>query len=264
MLYDRFQPSALSRKGSRVKALLVTSRVTFTPDNYDELVLGLADCPQVGGLLILDNQSRDITVKGLALLALGARGMGSNLLLNQFGGSRKRREEAYKKAGKNVWILPSVNCPEAEALVRDNGFDLVVNARTRCIYKKAFLRVPRLGCINIHHGLLPLQRGTSCDMWNLSERKATGFSIHNMSEKIDAGTLLRVVEVSDGSDRDYTSYLKRGVKRELSEIRSVLAAVAADERALQGEPNAAPEGLKHRRTPTWRDIRAILKSGFSL
>lgn len=247
-----------------MKALLVTSRVTFTPDNYDELVVGLSECPEIGGLLVLDNKSHDITLKGLALTALGARGMGTNLLLNQFGQSHRRRVEAYKKARKPLWVLPTVNCAEAESLVKEHGFDLVVNARTRCIYKKVFLKTPRLGCINIHHGLLPFQRGTSCDMWNLSEGKATGFSIHNMSEKIDAGTILRAVEVSDGSDRDYTDYLKKSVKRELSEIRDFLKIVAADEKALEGTPNAAPQDLLHRRTPTWREIRAILQSGLSL
>jgi methionyl-tRNA formyltransferase len=247
-----------------VKALLVTSRVTFTPDNYDELVVGLADCPEIGGLLILDNKSRDLSVKGLGLIGLGAFGMGSNMLWNQFGGSHARRTAAYEKQNKPVWILKTVNCAEALAIVKDNGFDLVVNARTRCIYKKTFLSAPRLGCINIHHGLLPLQRGTSCDMWNLSEGKATGFSIHNMAEKIDAGAIIRAVQVSDGSEKSYTNYLRNAVTRELAEIKSVLKAVASDETILQGQPNIGPADLKHRRTPSWREIRNIRKSGLSL
>ncbi|MBC7532337.1 MAG: hypothetical protein H7318_12220 [Oligoflexus sp.] len=247
-----------------MRALLVTSRVTFTPDNYDELVIGLADCPEIQGLLILDNESRDLTVKGLALVGLGALGMGASMLLNQFGRSHKRRLSAYQKQNKPVWVLKTVNCPEALTLIKDHNFDLVVNARTRCIYKKAFLDAPRLGCINIHHGLLPLQRGTSCDMWNLSEGKPTGFSIHRMASKIDAGAILRAVEVSDGSERNYKNYLRNAVKRELAEIRSVLSNLKQDEKTLEGQPNVGPAELKHRRTPTWREIRNIRKSGLSL
>ena len=101
-------------------------------------------------------------------------------------------------------------------------------------------------------------------MWNLSEKKATGFSIHNMSEKIDAGTILRAVEVSDGSDLSYTEYLNKAVKREAHEIQDLLKAIARDERVLEGFENKAPDDLKHRKTPTWREIRAILKSGLSL
>jgi methionyl-tRNA formyltransferase len=101
-------------------------------------------------------------------------------------------------------------------------------------------------------------------MWNLSENKATGFSIHCMSEKIDAGSILKAVEVSDGSERNYMAYLKAGVKRELEEIRGLLAALKKDESLLTGQPNTAPAGLKHRKTPSWREIRAIVKSGLSL
>lgn len=247
-----------------MKALLVTSRVTFTPNNYDDLVVGLAQCPEIGGLLILDNKSRDLTVKGVALVALGAFGMGANLLINQFGQSHKRRVAAYKAARKPLWILKTVNCPEALALIDEHKFDLVVNARTRCIYKTAFLSAPRLGCINIHHGLLPLQRGTSCDMWNLSEKRATGFSIHRMSEKVDAGSILKAVEVSDGTERSYSAYLKAAVKRECEEIRGLLAALNSNESILGGQPNIGPADLKHRRTPSWREIRAIRKSGLAL
>lgn len=247
-----------------MKALLVTSRVTFVPDNYDELVVGLANCAEIGGLIILDNASRDITVKGLALTALGAHGMGLNLLLNQFGRSQARRIKAYRDVEKPVWIMKTVNCPEAIEIVKQNAFDLLVNARTRCIYKKAILEAPRLGCLNIHHGLLPLQRGTSCDMWNLSEQKATGFSIHRMSEKIDEGAILKAVEVNNGSERNYTRYLKEGVKRELEEIQAILSGLKRDESLIQGNPNVGPPGLKHRKTPTWREILSIRKSGLSI
>ncbi|MBC7658340.1 MAG: hypothetical protein H7249_01380 [Chitinophagaceae bacterium] len=247
-----------------VKALLVTSRVTFTPDNYDTLVIGLAQHPDIGGLLILDNSSRDLTLKGLALAGLGASGMGMNLLLNQYGLSHTRRLRAFEDAGKPVWILTTVNSPEALAIIKNHGFELVINARTRCIYKKAILDAPRLGCINIHHGLLPLQRGTSCDMWNLSEGKATGFSIHCMAEKIDDGPILTVVQVDDGSERNYTAYLKRGAGLELQEIKNVLTRLNQDENSIRGQPNISHPELKHRKTPNWRDIRAIRRSGFSL
>jgi hypothetical protein len=115
-----------------VKALLVTSRITFTPDNYDELVIGLAHCPEVGGLLILDNESRDLTIKGAALIALGAFGMGSNMLINQFGRSHKRRVEAYESVNKPVWVLKTVNCPEAQAIITEHKFDIV-----SCLFKEA-------------------------------------------------------------------------------------------------------------------------------
>ena len=71
----------------RMKALLVTSEVTFIPRNYDDLITGMASCPQVGGLLVLRNRDGALARKALGLILLGARGLGTTLLKNQVFGS---------------------------------------------------------------------------------------------------------------------------------------------------------------------------------
>lgn len=247
-----------------MKALLVTSSVTFVPKNYDELVIGLAECSEIGGLLILKNGSKKLLWQSLALCLFGAWRLGLQLFINQIGLSNLKRKRAYERQGKPVWSLASVNCKEAVEIVKNHCFDLVINARTRCIYKKEFLQAPRLGCINIHHGLLPLQRGTMCDLWALSEGSAAGFSIHQMTEKIDDGNILRCVTISDGSDRNYLNYLKSSTSRELLEVQSLLQEIKQDENKINGQKNIGHDGLKHRVTPNWRQLREILKSGLSI
>ena len=114
---------------------------------------------------MLDNASPKLALQALGLMALGARETGWNLLANQLGRSYKRRQSAYAAHGKPVFSLPTVNCEAALALVREQRIDLIVNARTRFIYKQPILAAPPLGCLNVHHGLLPEQRGTMCDLW---------------------------------------------------------------------------------------------------
>jgi methionyl-tRNA formyltransferase len=244
-----------------MKALLVTSRVTFVPRNYDDLVVPLATCPHIGGLLVLDNASLSLAARAAGLLLSGAPRLGRTLLRNLLGPSARRRARAWTRAGKPVFRARSINSPEVAALVRDHGFDLVINARTRQIYRERILRTPRLGCINVHHGLLPDQRGTLCDLWSLAERRAAGFSIHVMAPAIDAGPILARVRLPD--DRDYVSYLKRSTRVEADTLRAVLARIEA-RGAVEGAPNVASAELVVRRDPDRHRIRALRKEGVRL
>lgn len=246
-----------------MKTLLVTSRVTFVPENYDALVAGLAACPQIGGLLVLENRTRKLFVKALGLAVAGAPRIGLQLLRNWFGPSARRRADTFAAAGKPVSMLPTVNSPDAVRLVRDHGFDLVLNARTRFIYKADILAAPRLGCINIHHGLLPEQRGTMCDLWALFEGRPAGFSIHVMISQVDAGPILVREQVSDGADRDYLAYLLKASRRELEVVTSHLRDIEETGRT-RGSANSASLGRAMYQGPTFAQIRSMRRRGIRL
>ena len=246
-----------------VKILLLTSKVTFVPNNYDDLIIGLAKNPAIGGLLMVDNSNFYITKTSLGLMALGAPRVGSQLLQNQLGGSTRRRLQAYRKADKPVWILPKVNTQEVLDIVKNEGFDLILNARTRSIFKKPLLNAPPLGCLNVHHGILPENRGTMCDLWALAEGGQPGFSIHVMNEKIDDGALVKAVPFKPKNKRDYRKYLKESTLVELETIEELIAKIN-DARAI---PTAKPVGIgtiAYRRNPDRNAIREMIKGGMKL
>lgn len=237
--------------------------MTFVPDNYDGLVLPLADSPHVAGLLVLDNADLKLRAKALAALARGAPRLGARLLRNSFWRRRERRRRfAYEARGKGFWVARSINDPAALRVLREGGFDLVINARTRFIYKDAALGVARLGCINIHHGLLPDQRGVMCDLWALASGQPAGFSIHRMTGKIDDGEILRVVTVSRG-ERDYGRHLAAAAAREADSLASLLDEIARTDR-VAGTPNAHGECMVYRRDPTRADLRRMRARGMRL
>ena len=246
-----------------MRALLVTSRVTFVPDNYDRFVLAMAACPQIAGLVVLDNASAAVRWKALGAIAQGARRLGRDLWRNSFWrASEARRRAAYAGAGKGFWVLPSINEPAALQVVTEAKVDLLVNARTRYIYKPEVLGAPRLGCINVHHGLLPDQRGVMCDLWALSLGEPAGFSIHGMTRRIDDGEVLRVVSVSHG-ERDFQAHLLASAGREAQELGALLGEI---ERAdgVRGQPNVKSERTVYRRNPTWAQIRQMRGRGMTL
>lgn len=184
------------------------------------------------------------------------------LLKNYLHGS-KQHEKAYQAAGKPVWKVGTINGEEALQIIRDSKFDLVVNARTRYIYKRPILELPPLGCINIHHGLLPNQRGLMCDLWALSEGQPAGFTIHKMNQNIDDGNILEKTVVSDGSEHDFMRYVEKAAQLECETLKNLLGRIES-QGMPQGEPNIATKKVDMRKTPAFKEIRMLSKKGLKL
>ncbi|WII72867.1 formyltransferase family protein [Bdellovibrio sp. 22V] len=243
-----------------MRTLLVTSAVTFVPQNYDGLVLPLAQDPHITALVVIDNRSWDIIVKALLLLLSGAAPlMGWQLLKNFFDNSLERKKKAFSAAGKKVWVLKDINSEESLNILHSLQPDLIVNARTRSFFKKKLLAIPKMGCINIHHGLLPDQRGLMCDFWAHLFDTSFGFSIHEMTSKLDDGALLKVVEVhSDKSN--YLESLATGASLEANATAEVLRQIAA-EKTVRGVENTRTPQTVYRTNPQLRDFYKLRSKG---
>jgi methionyl-tRNA formyltransferase len=246
-----------------MKALIVTSRVHFVPGNYGSVVMPLSGHDHVGGLLIVDNLRWALVKTAIGVTFTGAWRLGLQMFRNMLLSMSDRRARAFRRAGKPVWRVRAVNSRRTREIVEANGFDLIVNARTRSIFKKKLLELPARGCINIHHGLLPEQRGVLCDLWALSEQTAAGFSIHVMSEELDDGPILRRVQVSDGAERDFLAYLRRSAERERDELADVIRALATGEE-IDLIPNTTPSTVILRKNPGAGDLRRMKEQGMRL
>jgi len=177
-----------------MKICLVTSEVTYIRKNYrgfiDSFIESMNDQKEPVEILIvfLKNKSLTYFFKSMALYFLGVRHFSYDLFINNF--------KAYFSF-KNKYIsnypcfyFNSPNEEEFHQFIKEQKVDLIVNARTRYIYKKKILNLPPFGCINIHHGLLPDNRGTMCDLHALNNSMDAGFTIHKMNKKIDDGEIL--------------------------------------------------------------------------
>ena len=102
-----------------------------------------------------------------------------------------------------------------------------------------------------------------CDLWSLHERVPAGFSVHQMTPKVDAGPILARVEVSDGTDRDYLQYLGRATGRELTELRVLLKQIEGQD-AIVGQPHQPVATPRLRRNPTRAQLRAMKQGGLLL
>ena len=85
----------------------------------------------------------------------------------------------------------SINDVRTVQFIRNLEPDLIVSAYFSQILKKPVLDSAKIGCINVHPGYLPMQRGAMNYFWVLANDKPyAGVSVHWMDEGIDTGKVL--------------------------------------------------------------------------
>ncbi len=241
-----------------MKALLVTSEVTYVPQNcaatFDAIFEHAAS--HLAGLVIIKGFSIHLLKQVAWLYFLGCRHVAHVLVRNILELPLRKRETIFERHGLPILRVKNINEPWVIRWIKRNGVDLVVNLRTRCIYRKEILAVPRLGCINIHHGILPKYRGILCDLYALAKNRPSGFSIHIMSENIDAGKILLRQEVCSGQGRHYVDYLSRAGREEGRALARLLAQVSREGFLPEGIPNECERPV-YSKTPLRDDIKRL-------
>jgi methionyl-tRNA formyltransferase len=247
-----------------LKVVLVTSLVTYMPDNYLRLfqeVLRL-NAKNIYGLILLENFDRSTIISSLGLPLLGAKRIGAQLIKNMIELPLKKREKLFISYGIPTHYYKSMNEQNVIDYIKRNEIDLIINIRTRCLYKQNILDAPKLGCLNIHHGLLPEYRGTLCDLYALTEGRQAGFSIHVMEKKVDNGAILARVEVSSG-DKNYLEYLKKTEPLEAVELQRLFEQIEQNRQIPQGMENKTKNKV-YTKNPSRKQIQSFIKQGFKL
>lgn len=111
-----------------------------------------------------------------------------------------RRQRLRWRTGMAVWSVADVNAPAFLARV-PAGADGLVAGFNQIFKPAAIERFASL--VNVHPSLLPFYRGPTPSHWVLERgERATGFSLHRVVARIDAGEILAqgVVEVQGARD----------------------------------------------------------------
>ena len=130
-----------------------------------------------------------------------------------------RRSIARLASDQSIPMLParSVNDPTYVEQVRRLTPDVIVSVAAPEIFRKEILGVPRLGCINIHSGRLPVYRGMMPTFWQMQRGEpSVTVTVHEMAEKLDAGNILGTITVPlaapDSLDRVITTTKQEGAR----------------------------------------------------
>lgn len=252
-----------------MRVVLVLSEANYVPDNSLAILDALTDSTRLPtgietvGVVLVKTASWSLAAKMAGFFLVGVRRLAFCLIRNMLRSKLSDpRVRLCQSRTIPVLTVESVNKKAAREAIAALKPDLVVNVRTRNIYRKKMLALPTIGCINVHHGLLPERRGTMCDLWALFEDRPAGFSVHWMNEKIDDGDLLAVVPVERAGTTSYVDFVQRSSTIEAVTLTDILARIKQEGRYSWKE-NRSPDAT-HTRNPDLAVIRAMRRKGMVL
>jgi len=243
----------------------MVSRVTYTPGNYSQLVEDCLNIPgcRITGILVFDNRNWSVLTQGLKLIAAGAVRLGAAIIGNWLTADPKIHiARKYQIPLHRTTNPHSVACLQ---WLRNMQPDLLLHARTRCILKPELLQIPRLGAVNVHHGLLPETRGTMCDLRLLLQGRRAGFSLHQMISAVDRGDLFSRIEVADATacGKNYWTYLQQSTRCEVQAVRLFLEQVRESETLPPALPKSDAPSCWYK-TPKYAEFKAWRREGWKL
>lgn len=165
--------------------------------------------------------------------------------------------------GVEAWKPEKPNAAECRARLAALAVDLIAVVAFGSILRPELLRIPRLGCINLHGSLLPEYRGASPVQRALQDgRVATGVTTLWMDEGIDTGDLIlqrwMAIESADNSDTLGTRLAELGAPLLAESLRLAFAGTAPRHAQDRAAGSYAPRLNKQDGAVDWtRDVDTI-------
>lgn len=90
------------------------------------------------------------------------------------------------------------------------------------LVRSGIVRLARGGCLNAHPAPLPGLRGVDVIAWALAEGHELGISVHEVVEKVDAGTVVQTEALDVRAEEEYGDFLDRAIE---TQARTLATAV---------------------------------------
>lgn len=101
-----------------------------------------------------------------------------------------------------------LNNVQTVAAIKNLKPDLFLSINFRYLLKDKIIIIPKHGCINLHFGYLPYNRGVFADVFSIVENTPAGITYHLIDTGIDTGKIISQMKV-DKSDTDTGKTLYR-------------------------------------------------------
>jgi methionyl-tRNA formyltransferase len=117
----------------------------------------------------------------------------------------------------------------------------VISVSCPQIFGKELLRLPPLGCINVHSAVLPNYRGVLPTFWALANgESSTGVTVHYMTPGIDGGEIIDQRIIPIGADETLRSLM---VRCKVAAADAILETVSRlEDGSISTSPNPPDEG----------------------
>ncbi len=105
------------------------------------------------------------------------------------------KDKFYKNFSDTIHIVDNFNSFHCEEILKKYCPDLIVLGGSRILHEK-ILRIPKIGVINAHPGLLPGYRGNDVIRWALYNGDPLGVTVHFVDAGVDTGPIVLQKEMT--------------------------------------------------------------------
>lgn len=170
---------------------------------------------------------------------LGKLAQERQLSFNSLKEFARQKEIAYRVVG-------DLNEPRCEALLRETAPDAVVFTGGGLL-RGNILKIPKIGVLNCHTGILPQYRGMDVVEWTAAEGKAAtvgfGATLHLMDTGVDSGPILLRKTINPQPGEDFNIIRER---LEVVMVELMLAGIRKlRDGELQPQPQNAADGRQY-------------------
>ena len=97
---------------------------------------------------------------------------------------------ALKLPPRRVWLGDQLRDPKTLAQFRDLRPDIGISAFFAFILRPELFEIFPHGCINLHSGYLPFNRGWHTNVWPIIEGSSAGATVHYVDSGVDTGDVI--------------------------------------------------------------------------
>jgi len=246
-----------------MNTILVTSDFTYTPNNYNDVLETVLNKSQkkIRAVILIRINLLNIFYLIPYLYLSGCKNIANTLINNIIDILLKRKEKLFKKYNIPFKYVKNINGHETILWIKQIKPNLIINMRARYIFRETILSIPNFGCVNVHHGLLPKQKGLFCNLYALANNQETGFTIHKMNNKIDQGQIYYREKVK--GNKNYLAYLANNAVSEGVAIANFINNLSKNNSLMKGISNKCDNPITTT-TPNFSTIKQLQKKGIIL
>lgn len=151
--------------------------------------------------------------------------------------SASKKASGYKIFADLSYFLSSdikevnqINSPAAIDDLHTLLPDLIVSIRYGGILKESAIKVPRLGVINLHSGILPAYKGVMATFWALKNNESEiGTTLHMIEDgTIDTGKIVKISKMKVDARQSYLEHVLALYKQGSIDILDAIKRLASE------------------------------------
>ena len=171
--------------------------------------------------------------------------------------------ELAQRTGTRLVSAQSMTSAGRSSLYRDAQPEAIVAIKYGYLFSADDLRLPRLGALNLHSGLLPARPGLHATLWAMLEGdREGGCCLHWMDAQIDNGPLVAQRTVPLDYDRSFFANMLAVYLAGAELIAEALETLATG-RSLPATPQTGPRGT-YRSLPGPDDMARLKERGLRM